>query len=110
MAEISDLDKNRVVEQHLVWQLRQERGRIQELERQEAEDRRRAAVAREENAWRVEPKGTGHRDYAVLHRGGCTLGRRGGLIPRAQAVLALSEDYIRCCKICTPETGLKGNQ
>ncbi|MFJ3533813.1 DUF6233 domain-containing protein [Streptomyces sp. NPDC090132] len=57
----------------------------------------------------MEPRGTGHRDHAVLHRGGCTLGRRGGLIPRDQAVLALTEDYIRCCEICTPETGLKGN-
>ncbi|WP_442809744.1 DUF6233 domain-containing protein [Streptomyces sp. NBC_01335] len=51
-----------------------------------------------------------HPDLAVLHRGGCTLSRRGGLIPREQAVLALSEDYIRCCEICTPETGIRAGR
>ncbi|WP_327173830.1 DUF6233 domain-containing protein [Streptomyces sp. NBC_01335] len=59
----------------------------------------------------MEPKGTtGDRDYAVLHRSGCTLGRRGGFMPREQAFLALSEDYIRCCGMCAPETGLRGDR
>ncbi|MFJ7498027.1 DUF6233 domain-containing protein [Streptomyces sp. NPDC097727] len=99
------LDKNRVLEQWLEWQLRQVRNRIRELEIKEQQEQRARARARAEQSWKIQPKRSG--DTAMLHRGGCTLYKSElGYLNREEAIIALAEPDIEPCQICTPETGL----
>ncbi|MET8747704.1 DUF6233 domain-containing protein [Streptomyces sp. NPDC004728] len=103
---ISDLDKNRVLEQWLQWQLRQVQGRIRDLEVQEEQERRRKERARAERSWKIQPKRSG--DTALLHRGGCGLySAQFGFLDREEALIALAEPDIEPCQICNPQTGLQ---
>ncbi|MFF8918442.1 DUF6233 domain-containing protein [Streptomyces sp. NPDC015032] len=102
LEAISDLDKNRVLEQWLEWQLRQVRTRIRSLESQEAERLRQAEQVHAEPSWKVHPK----RGDAppVLHRGDCAVyPRPGQRLNRTEARLATREPYMVMCEICTPE-------
>ncbi|WP_331754111.1 hypothetical protein [Streptomyces sp. NBC_00826] len=53
---ISDLDKNRALEQWLEWQLRTVRGRIRELEVAEQQERRRREQAHAALRWKIQPQ------------------------------------------------------
>ncbi|MGW2090052.1 DUF6233 domain-containing protein, partial [Streptomyces sp. NPDC001880] len=68
---ISDLDKNRVLEQWLEWQLRQVRGRIRELEIKEQQERRRREQAHAALRWKIQPQRSS--SAALVHRGDCAL-------------------------------------
>ncbi|MFF3129854.1 DUF6233 domain-containing protein [Streptomyces sp. NPDC057908] len=102
---ISDLDKNRTLEQWLVWQLRQVRNRVRELEIREQQELRARQRARAEQSWKIQPRRSG--EMAVLHRGGCGLYKSElGYLTRDEAIIALAEPDIEPCQICTPQTGL----
>ncbi|MEU3656457.1 DUF6233 domain-containing protein [Streptomyces sp. NPDC032161] len=102
---ISDLDKNRALEQWLEYQLWQVRSRIRDLERAEEQDRWRRERARAESSWKLQPQRAG--TPAMLHRGGCGLyNAQLGFLDRDEAMIALAEPDIEPCEVCRPETGL----
>ncbi|MFJ7200714.1 MULTISPECIES: DUF6233 domain-containing protein [unclassified Streptomyces] len=102
---ISDLDKNRILEQWLEWQLRHVRGRIRELEVKERQEERARERARAEQSWKIQPQRSGR--TALLHRGGCGLYNAAlGFLDREEALIALAEPDIEPCEVCRPETGL----
>ncbi|MER6499181.1 DUF6233 domain-containing protein [Streptomyces sp. NPDC001455] len=102
---VSDLDKNRALEQWLEYQLRQVRARIRDLERAEEQDRRRRERARIEQIWKLQPQLAG--TPAMLHRGGCGLYKTElGYLNREEAIIALAEPDIEPWEVCRPETGL----
>ncbi|MGW1405387.1 DUF6233 domain-containing protein [Streptomyces sp. NPDC002403] len=102
---ISDLDKNRALEQWLEWQLRQVRGRIRELQVKEQQQRRARERARAEQSWKIQPQRSG--STALLHRGGCTsYSAQLGFLDRGEALIALAEPDIEPCEVCRPESGL----
>ncbi|MEV7722259.1 DUF6233 domain-containing protein [Streptomyces sp. NPDC088184] len=102
---ISDLDKNRTLEQWLEWQLRQVRNRIRELEISEEQERRRRERAYAAMRWKIQPQRSS--SVALLHRGDCSLYETAmGFLDREEALIALAEPDIEPCQICNPQTGL----
>ncbi|MFE5709643.1 DUF6233 domain-containing protein [Streptomyces sp. NPDC056501] len=105
-AEIAErLEKHRAVRDRLRWKLSETEQTIQELARQEAEDRRRREVARREMGW-VLQESRAPEGHPILHRGGCTLRARHGVSPLLDrdGVLAAAEEYpnLEMCDICAP--------
>ncbi|MFB8038534.1 DUF6233 domain-containing protein [Streptomyces sp. NPDC056004] len=102
---ISDLDKNRTLEQWLEWQLRQVRGRIRELEIKEQQERRRREQAHAALRWKIQPQRSSA--AALVHRGDCALYPvEGGFLTHEEAMIALAEPDIEACQICKPQAGL----
>ncbi|MGW1409414.1 DUF6233 domain-containing protein [Streptomyces sp. NPDC002403] len=103
---ISDLDKNRVLEQWLEWQLRQVKNRIREMEIAEQQERRRREQAHAAMRWKIQPQRSS--SAALVHRGDCALYPvEGGFLDREEALIALAEPDTEPCQICRPETGLQ---
>ncbi|WP_326742810.1 DUF6233 domain-containing protein [Streptomyces sp. NBC_01768] len=103
---ISDLDKNRTLEQWLEWQLRQVKVRIRELEIKEQQEQRRREQAHAALRWKIQPQRSS--SAALVHRGDCALYPvEGGFLDREEALIALAEPDIEPCQICNPQTGLQ---
>ncbi|MFK3984822.1 DUF6233 domain-containing protein [Micromonospora sp. NPDC050397] len=89
------------------WETGQTERRIRELEIQEAQEQVRRERARAETLWKIQPQRSS--SVALLHRGGCaTYPDQIGLISREDAMVALAEPDIEPCKVCRPDTGLRG--
>ncbi|GAA3482350.1 DUF6233 domain-containing protein [Streptomyces yanii] len=124
LGSMSRLDKLRALEEWLDWQLRQTRGRIQQLEAQERQGRQRRAPERQRGGEQGEaPVGkreSGKRrprtfpDWGItdigigtlrseVHRGDCfAAGKQLRAISREQALAALG-DGIQACEVCRPD-------
>ncbi|MFE4953470.1 DUF6233 domain-containing protein [Streptomyces sp. NPDC056653] len=101
----SRLDKLRILEEWLDWQLRQTRNRIRELEIREGQEQQRREKARAELSWKLQPQGSG--SPALLRRGGCAAyGAQMGFLNHEEAITAMNEPDIEPCQICNPQTGL----
>ncbi|WP_331743842.1 DUF6233 domain-containing protein (plasmid) [Streptomyces sp. NBC_00873] len=125
-GSISRLDKLQALEEWLDWQLRQTRGRIQQLKAQERQGHQQeeqwAREKREQGKPRVEERRSKERrprspDWGIddigvgtlqseVHRGDCfAAGKRLRTISREQALAALS-DGAPACEVCRPDTAL----
>ncbi|WP_327241560.1 DUF6233 domain-containing protein [Streptomyces sp. NBC_01320] len=123
-GSISRLDKLRALQEWLDWQLRQTRGRIQQLEAQERQGQERRAPqrqrGREQGKPPVEKRESEKRrprtfpDWGItdigvgtlrseVHRGDCfAAGKQLRAISREQALAALG-DGIQACEVCRPD-------
>ncbi|MFB6783261.1 DUF6233 domain-containing protein [Streptomyces sp. NPDC056352] len=120
-GSMSRLDKLRALEEWLDWQLRQTRGRIQQLKAQERqkhqEQERRAREKREHGQPQVEEQRPRSPDWGIddigvgtlqseVHRGDCfAAGKRLRAISREQALAALAGGA-PACEVCRPDTAL----
>ncbi|MFE2095093.1 DUF6233 domain-containing protein [Streptomyces sp. NPDC059460] len=122
-GSISRLDKLRALQEWLDWQLRQTRGRIQQLEAQERQEHHQAREKRVQGKPRVEKRESEKRrprtfpDWGIddigvgtlqseVHRGDCfAAGKRLRAISREQALAALA-DGAPACEVCRPDTAL----
>ncbi|MFV5998858.1 DUF6233 domain-containing protein [Streptomyces sp. NPDC056231] len=126
-GSMSRLDKLRALQEWLDWQLRQTRGRIQQLEAQERQGQQRRAPerqrGREQGKETVEKRESEKRrpptfpDWGItdvgigtsrseVHRGDCFAGgKQLRAISREQALAALG-DGVQACEVCRPDTAL----
>ncbi|MEU0837426.1 DUF6233 domain-containing protein [Streptomyces sp. NPDC005969] len=126
-GSISRLDKLRALQDWLDWQLRQTRGRIQQLEAQERQGQQRRTPQRQRGSeqgkapvekresedrrprtfpdWGITDIGIGT-SRSEVHRGDCfAAGRQLRAISREQALAALG-DGVQGCEVCRPDTAL----
>ncbi|MGW0121709.1 DUF6233 domain-containing protein [Streptomyces sp. NPDC003327] len=105
MPTAERLEKQRTLLEWLRYQVTVTERAVRELERQEAEERRRLEVARRETRWVIsEPRAA--EGHPVLHRGSCELRAHygiGDLLDR-EGVIAAAERYpdLELCQVCAP--------
>ncbi|MGW5003287.1 DUF6233 domain-containing protein [Streptomyces hydrogenans] len=97
------LDKQRTLLEWLRYQVTVAERTIRDLEREEAEERRRREQARREMTWKLQPA-RAVQGHPMLHRGNCAqYTRELGLISRQEVVIAFQEfPDLEMCAICSP--------
>lgn len=99
------LEKKRTLLEWLRYQAAVTQRDIRELEKQEAEEKRRREVARLEMGWVIQAS-RAIEGHPMLHRGNCSLGARHGVseLLDVDGVLAAAEEYpdLEMCDVCSP--------
>ncbi|MFI9297555.1 DUF6233 domain-containing protein [Streptomyces gardneri] len=99
------LEKQKVLLAWLRYQVTQTERTVRDLERQEAEEKRRREVARLEMGWVIQAS-RAIEGHPMLHRGNCSLGARHGVseLLDMEGVLGAVEEYpdLEMCDVCAP--------
>ncbi|MFD9211664.1 DUF6233 domain-containing protein [Streptomyces sp. NPDC059544] len=106
MSDLSRSERIRLNEglrDWLAYQLRQTERTLDELKREEEEDRRRREVARIEMSWKLQPARV-EGAQPMLHRGNCGLYRTQlGYLDKEHVVIAQEEfPELVMCEVCAP--------
>ncbi|MFB7937874.1 DUF6233 domain-containing protein [Streptomyces sp. NPDC056049] len=97
------LEKQRTLLEWLRYQVTLTERTIRDLEREEAEEKRRRDQARRETRWKLQPA-RAVQGHPMLHRGNCgQYPRDGGLLDRDEVTIAVEEfPGLEMCGICAP--------